>query len=115
MLNLGAASEASTLSLTRELASLRRDLPVILRNARAISWRPRRSAIRIVRELRLLVDFNNLPRKGSGTSSSERYTESASFAEMRMVEVLSTAIGLRGNSCPQCGQTESGSPATRPQ
>ena len=62
-------------------------VPGILRMAFAISWRPRRSAIRIVAEFAPLVDFNRRVRNPAGTSSTERYTWSVPLADISTVEV----------------------------
>jgi hypothetical protein len=77
--------------------------PGSFRMARAISFRPRRSAIRMVAEFGLFVDFNSLVRSLAGTSSTDRYTWSDPAAEISTVETWNvpdeTAI-----RCPQCGQ-----------
>src|SRR5690242_16336578 len=57
-----------------------------LRIARAISFRPRRSAIRMVPELLLLVERIKRVRSRGGTSSTERYTRSSPPAEIRTVD-----------------------------
>src|SRR5262249_33979580 len=64
--------------------------PGRFRMARAISRRPRRSAIRIVAELLPLVDFISRDRKPAGTSSTERYTKSAPPVEISTVDVWNT-------------------------
>jgi hypothetical protein len=54
---------------------------------RAISRRPRRSAIRIVAELALVVYFTSFARSPPGTSSTDRYTRQSDDVEIRTVDV----------------------------
>lgn len=61
--------------------------PGSFRIAREISFRPRRSAIRIVAEFAPLVDLRSRVRSRLGTSSTERYTRSEPRAEMSTVDV----------------------------
>jgi hypothetical protein len=86
----GAASPASIACngarAPRALDSLPGTRPKLF-ITRAISWRPRRSAIRIVAAFGLLVDFSSFDRKGRGTSSIDRYTLSAPAAAIITVEV----------------------------
>src|SRR6202042_3740698 len=57
-------------------------------NARRISSRPRRSAIKIVAELKLFVDSSSSLRRRGGTSLTDRYTCVFPPLAMKIVEVF---------------------------
>ena len=67
-------------------------------SARRISSRPRRSAIRMVAELKLLVDSSSSLRSRGGTSLTDRYTWVFPPLAMKIVEVFTVTRCI--NSAP---------------
>src|SRR6185369_8092418 len=81
----------------REAASRVRNAEGRPCRARRISFRPRRSAIKMVAELKPLVDSSSSFRKRCGISLTDRYTRVRPPLAMKIVEVLTVT---RCISCP---------------